>query len=273
MVAAACVRGDRARLTQIFTNLISNASKYSDRGASIEVGVEQEAAHAIIRVIDSGAGIDSQMVGRVFDLFVQADKSLDRRESGLGVGLTIVKRLVALHGGHVEARSAGLGRGSEFVVRLPLSGASIGSAASSSGSTAVEMKALEARVLIVDDNEPIAYTLGRLLQIEGFEIRVVHSGQAALKELELYEARIVLLDIGLPDIDGYMVAQLIRERYPDRPLRLAAVTGYGTASDRELALTSGFDAHLTKPVAPEQLIKVMTSGLSPAAVVHALPSS
>jgi PAS domain S-box-containing protein len=270
------VTGDRARLVQVFANLLSNASKYSPEGAVIELRVEQEDGSVVVRVIDHGEGIDASMLGKVFDLFEQADKSLDRRNSGLGVGLTIAKRLVELHGGRIEARSAGLGQGSEFLVRLPVAEpADRGEPTTPSADAALQPAATRApaRVLIVDDNAAVAVTLGMMLEIEGFDVRMVHDGRSALQELESYEAEVILLDIGLPDIDGYMVAQSVRERYAHRAVLIIAVTGYGTPADRELALKSGFDAHLTKPVEPDVLVRTIREGFAPGATTELKTSS
>ena len=262
------VTGDRARLIQVFANLLSNASKYSPEGAAIELRVEQEDRFVVVHVIDHGEGVDASMLGKVFELFVQADKSLDRRNGGLGVGLTIAKRLVELHGGRIEARSAGLGQGSQFTVRLPLAGPPDRIAQEPpTADTARQTESTDtsARVLIVDDSAAVAATFAMMLEIEGFTVRMVHDGRSALQELESYEAQVILLDIGLPDIDGYMVAQSVRERYAHRDVRIIAVTGYGTPADRELALKSGFDAHLTKPVEPENLLSTIREGMAPGA--------
>jgi CheY-like chemotaxis protein len=260
------VFGDRARLVQVVTNLLSNASKYSPEDAAIELLVERQDRSVVMRVVDRGEGIHPQMLPTIFELFVQADKSLDRRNGGLGVGLTIAKRLVELHGGEIEVHSAGLGQGSEFIVRLPIDAPSQSDASivpSPSADAEPARSADTTRVMIVDDSVSAAATLALLLEIEGFEVRTSHDGRTALEALESYEPQVILLDIGLPDIDGYLVAQAVRERYASRAIRIIAVTGYGTAADRELALRSGFDVHLTKPVEPELLLSTIRDVRAP----------
>jgi CheY-like chemotaxis protein len=206
-----------------------------------------------VRIIDSGIGIDPQMLPQVFELFMQADRSLDRREGGLGVGLTVVKHLVELHGGTVQALSRGLGQGSEFVVRLPL----VAMSAPEVAAPAAPAGKARSRILIVEDNVDSAESLAMLLRLEGHDVRAVHDGTAALHELETFPATFVLLDIGLPNMDGYVVAQAIRERFPQTPMRLYALTGYGRDEDKALAASSGFDGHLTKPVDPARLLDII----------------
>jgi PAS domain S-box-containing protein len=248
------VNADAARLSQIFENLLSNAAKYSPDRSIIHVSCSCTAELASVHVRDEGSGIDPQILPHIFDLFMQADRSLDRAQGGLGVGLTIVKQLVGMHGGTVEAHSEGLGRGSEFIVRLPLQ---VTSSAPPPASTQDPPSALGRRVLIVEDNVDSAESLAMLLSADGHEARITHDGAGALQALETFAAEWVLLDIGLPGMDGYLVAQTIRERYPERPLRLYAVSGYGRQEDRALALASGFDGHLTKPVDPAHLLALI----------------
>jgi CheY-like chemotaxis protein len=185
---------------------------------------------------------------------MQADRSLDRAEGGLGVGLTIVKQLVDLHGGTVEAHSEGLGRGSEFIVHLPLQ---VAKSAAVPAPLPKPPSAVGRRVLIVEDNVDSAESLAMLLSSAGHEARITHDGVGALQALETFAADWVLLDIGLPGMDGYLVAQAIRERYRERALRLYAVSGYGRPEDRALALASGFEGHLTKPVDPAHLLSLI----------------
>jgi signal transduction histidine kinase/ActR/RegA family two-component response regulator len=248
------VSADPARLSQIFENLLSNAAKYSPDRSTIHVSFSSTGDLVSVHVRDEGSGIDPQTLPHVFDLFMQADRSLDRAEGGLGVGLTIVKQLVDLHGGTVEAHSEGVGRGSEFIVRLPLQVAK-----SAPVPTPIQKPpdAVGRRVLIVEDNVDSAESLAMLLSTAGHEARITHDGVEALQALETFATDWVLLDIGLPGMDGYLVAQTIRERYPERPLRLYAVSGYGRPEDRALALASGFDGHLTKPVDPAYLLSLI----------------
>jgi CheY-like chemotaxis protein len=179
---------------------------------------------------------------------------LDRAQGGLGVGLTVVKQLVQLHGGSVEAHSVGLGCGSEFIVRLPLQ---LAKTTSAPAATEVPPVALRRRVLIVEDNVDSAQALAMLLSMAGHDVRITHDGAGALETLGAFPAELVLLDIGLPGMDGYLVAQTIRERYWERPLRVYALSGYGRQEDRSLALASGFDDHLTKPVDPTRLLALI----------------
>ena len=251
---SATMLGDMVRLRQVFENLLTNAIKYSSDRGVIHVSQTVTPGYAEIRVRDEGIGIDARVLPHVFDLFLQADRSLDRSQGGLGIGLTIVKHLVELHGGSIEAHSEGLGRGSEFVVRLPITPrvASQDPSQASRSATAVQR-----RVLVVEDNVDSAETLTLLLSVEGHEVKAVHDGPAALEILNSFQAEIVLLDIGLPGMDGYVVAQEMRRRYADRRLRLFALTGYGRDDDRTRAMAAGFDKHLTKPVDPTALLALM----------------
>jgi PAS domain S-box-containing protein len=248
------VSADAARLSQIVENLLSNAAKYSPDRSTIHVFFTNTSELACVHVRDEGCGIDPQILPHVFDLFMQADRSLDRAQGGLGVGLTIVKQLVHLHGGTAEALSAGLGCGSEFIVRLPREAVA---PAAPPASTASPPGTLGQRVLIVEDNADSAESLAMLLSAEGHEVQITHDGAAALEVLESFRADLILLDIGLPGMDGYLVAQTIRERYGQRPLRLYALSGYGRQEDRALARASGFDVHLTKPVDPKHLLALI----------------
>jgi PAS domain S-box-containing protein len=248
------VSADAERLSQVFENLLSNAAKYSLDRSTIHVSFSSTGELVSVHVRDEGSGIDPQTLPHVFDLFMQADRSLDRAEGGLGVGLTIVKQLVDLHGGTVEAHSEGLGRGSEFIVNLPLQ---VAKSAPLPAPMQKPPSAVGRRVLIVEDNVDSAESLAMLLSTASHEARITHNGVGALQALETFAADWVLLDIGLPGMDGYLVAQTIRERYRERPLRLYAVSGYGRPEDRALALASGFDGHLTKPVDPAHLLSLI----------------
>jgi PAS domain S-box-containing protein len=250
------VSADAARLSQILENLLSNAAKYSPDRSIIHVSFSYTHEFASVHVRDEGNGIDPQILPHVFDLFMQADRSLDRAQGGLGIGLTVVKQLVQLHGGSVEARSAGLGCGSEFIVHLPLQSAGTELAPAS---TQDPPSAPRRRVLVVEDNVDSAESLSMLLSMAGHEVRTTHDGVGALQTLETYEADLVLLDIGLPGMDGYLVAQTIRDRYQERQLRLYALSGYGRQEDQSLALASGFDGHLTKPVDPAYLLALLAA--------------
>jgi PAS domain S-box-containing protein len=248
------VLGDAVRLEQVFVNLLSNASKYSPELAPIHVSAEVREGHAVFRIRDEGTGIDPQTLTRVFDLFLQADQSLDRPHGGLGIGLTIVKRIVDLHGGSVEALSGGLGLGSEFVVRLPL--AQAGPRVNRERGYEVVVR----RVLVVEDNYDSAQMLRELLKSDGHLVAIAGDGADALRQLESFAPEWILMDIGLPGMDGYAVAGLMRQREAGRAAHIYALTGYGNPEDRALALKSGFEGHLTKPVDPENLLRLLSEG-------------
>jgi signal transduction histidine kinase/ActR/RegA family two-component response regulator len=255
----AYVEGDVVRLSQIVTNLLTNASKYSPEGARIQAAISADVGEVQVAVSDPGAGIDPQLLPHVFDLFLQGDRSLDRAQGGLGIGLTIVKHLAEMHGGGVEASSLGLGKGSEFRLRLPRAARPIKDPAASPPPRA---RVRRRRVLVVDDSNDCAESLRDVLRLDGHTAVVVNDGPAALSMLDEFPADVVLLDVGLPRMDGYMVAHAIRARYaPGKPRpRIVALTGYGREEDRQSALRSGFDEHLTKPVEPERLLQVLTEG-------------
>jgi CheY-like chemotaxis protein len=231
---------------------LNNAAKYTPDGGHVWITVEQEAsrggdrAEVVFRVRDTGAGIPSEMLGKVFDLFTQVDHSLDRAQGGLGVGLTLVRSLVELHDGSVQALSDGPGRGSEFVVRLPLF---VGedSEANQPGRSD-EAARLPCRVLVVDDNRDAADSLAMLLQLDGHEVHIAHDGPAALAAAGEFAPQVVMLDIGLPGLDGYGVARALREQPGTRDILLVAISGYGQEEDRQLSHEAGFDYHFVKPI-------------------------
>ena len=244
--APATLDADPTRLEQVLVNLLTNAVKYTDPGGSIRVGLETGPAEAVLRVRDTGVGIAPEMLPRVFDLFAQADRSLDRSQGGLGIGLTLVRLLVELHGGTVTVSSPGVGQGSEFVVHLPAA-TTTNPAAPAPGAGPADGSAR--RVLVVDDNVPAAESLAMLVRLSGHEARVVHDGTAALALAPEFRPDVVLLDIGLPGMDGYEVARRLRS-VPGTPpsLLLIAVTGYGREDDRLRSRDAGIDHHLVKPV-------------------------
>ncbi len=249
------VEADPTRLEQVVTNLLHNAAKYTDPGGRISLSAGRDGGQAVVRVVDTGIGIEPSRLGEVFGLFVQVERRLDRSRGGLGIGLGLVKSLVELHGGSVEARSAGAGRGSEFVVRLPAavrvpSGG--GLLPRADGPPGGELPAR--RVLVVDDNVDAADGLGRLLsQSCGQEVRVAYDGPTALEEARAFRPEVVLLDIGLPGMDGCEVARRLRREPVTADVLLVAVTGWGQESDREMSRAAGFDRHLVKPVPLEEL--------------------
>jgi CheY-like chemotaxis protein/two-component sensor histidine kinase len=249
----ALVAADAARVEQIVTNLLSNSLKFTPRGGAIRVTVRRERDEAVLRVADDGAGISAELLPFVFDLFVQGDRGLDRRSGGLGVGLTLVRRLVELHGGRVEAVSAGHGRGSEFTVRLPL----VAEAPQACGRPVEAARgAAPKRILVVEDNVDNREMTRILLETFGHEIHEAEDGVSAVELAVRLEPDVVLIDIGLPGIDGYEVARQIRSKLRDRS-RLIALSGYGQQKDRHQAFEAGFDEHLLKPVDPERLLAVL----------------
>jgi signal transduction histidine kinase/ActR/RegA family two-component response regulator len=246
VVVTACfeplfVDGDSARLVQCVANLLTNAAKYTDPSGEIRVELRSEQSSAVIAVTDNGVGISKELLPRIFELFVQSERSLDRSEGGLGVGLSVVQRLVEMHDGQVAAASAGPGRGSTFEIRLPTVAAPK-EGRNKSTPASVEPK----RVLVVDDNVDAAASLAAFLQLDGHEAEAVYSAKGALEAIATFRPDVVLLDIGLPEMDGYEVAKRIRAG--GSSVRLVALTGYGQAEDIQRTHSAGFDAHLVKPV-------------------------
>ncbi|MGH8169220.1 MAG: ATP-binding protein [Steroidobacteraceae bacterium] len=236
------VSGDFTRLVQCLVNVLSNSIKYTDAHGSMRLETRAEDSAAVIEISDNGSGIAADLLPRVFDLFVQSDRTLDRAQGGLGIGLAVVKRLVEMHDGQVSARSAGLGCGSSFEIRLPRI------ARPAAKVDDIPVKSRPRRVLIVDDNADAAQSLSMLLTFGGHETQVALGSNEALERLESFQPEVALLDIGLPEINGYELAQRLRSMPSFHGIRLVAVTGYGQAEDRQRALASGFDEHLAKPV-------------------------
>ena len=253
---ALSVSGDAVRLAQILGNLLHNATKYTPAGGHIAVIASTTGEEVIVRVKDDGVGITSEALQTVFDLFVQVEAPGTRSAGGLGIGLSLARDLVRLHGGLIEAHSAGLGLGSEFVLRLPRAGEA--PALTESVAAPQKITALGAagvRVLIVDDNVDAATSLSYVLALAGYQTSVAHEGKRALELAETLRPSVVLLDIGLPAMSGHEVARQLRALPWGRDLRLIAVTGWGHERDREKSLEAGFDAHLTKPIDPELLLQ------------------
>ncbi|HEX9295370.1 MAG TPA: chemotaxis protein CheB [Polyangiaceae bacterium] len=249
------VDGDPARLQQIQVNLLSNAAKYTPRGGHVVLELRRENGAAVIRVRDDGAGISPQMLESVFDLFVQSTRTLDRAAGGLGVGLTLTRALVSMHGGKVTAHSEGEGKGSEFVVRLPVASRPAAEHPTSTRKHARVRKG--AKVIIVEDNADSRELLCELLEQSGFECRAAENGIAALELVERFHPQIAILDVGLPAMDGFEVARRIRANRKHSDMWLVALTGYGQASDRKAAQDAGFDEHLVKPVDTDALLKLL----------------
>lgn len=239
---------DPARLQQMLMNLLTNAIKYTDPGGRIHVESRADADHVLVRVSDNGTGIGVELLPHIFDLFVQSKRTLDRAQGGLGIGLSVVKRLVEMHGGTVAAESDGPGQGATFSIRLPR----LAHASSSVGPPAAIPVAVR-RVLIIDDNRDAAESLAMLMSLEGHQVATVFAAEDALARVTALRPEVVLLDIGLPGMDGYEVARRIRGMPGGDAIRLVALTGYGQVEDRRRAMSAGFDDHLVKPVEPERL--------------------
>jgi CheY-like chemotaxis protein len=253
--------GDPVRLAQVVSNLLSNAARYTDPGGHIALRAARDGAGWLrISVTDNGIGLEPDMLAAVFGLFVQGQRSIARSEGGLGIGLALVKNIVELHGGTVEAHSEGKGKGSAFIVRLPL--ASDGAGASLLAPAAPHAGALGGapqRILVVDDNVDAALMLGRLFEAHGHVVEVFHDGLAALASAQRFLPDIAVLDIGLPGLDGYQLAVRLREQLGAHPCRLIALTGYGQDADRLRSSAAGFEQHLIKPIGAEQVARVATA--------------
>jgi len=250
------VKADPTRLEQIVTNLVTNAAKYTDPGGSITVGAAHERGSVVIKVKDDGLGLTPAMLGQVFELFAQAEKSLDRARGGLGIGLSVVKKLVEMHGGTVEATSAGLGRGSEFSVRLP--------ALREQSQAATEMpprlgETQSRRILVVDDSVDTAVGMAMLLRMVGHEVEIAHDGHAAVEAARAFLPEVLLLDIGLPGLSGYEVAAMLRGDVVFKGSVFIAASGYGQEHDRERSRASGFDHHISKPVDFDLLVELIAT--------------
>ncbi len=248
---------DAARLEQVLANLLVNAAKYTDEGGHIWLTVRQEGVECVLRVRDTGVGITPALLPRIFGLFTQEDRSLDRSQSGLGIGLALVRGLTELHGGKVEAYST-LDQGSEFVLRLPVAPTDAPHS-SSPVMIANQPAARSLRVLVVDDNVDTVMSLSMLLIAWGHDVRPAHDGQTAVQAALDYRPDVVVLDIGLPGLNGHEVALQIRKLPPLESVVLVALTGYGQISDRLTSLQSGFDHHLVKPAYLEQLQQILAT--------------
>ena len=254
------VQADRVRLEQILTNLLSNAAKFTPARGRIEVSLERGGDAAVIRVADTGKGIPPGMLSKVFDLFTQVNPSIDRAEGGLGLGLTLVKRLTEMHGGTVEVTSGGEGKGSEFKVQIPIARQDTAEPADPRPGARRPIRTQappDCRVLIVDDNIDSAAMLNLLLPGWGYVTAVAHSGTEAIQRARQFKPHIILLDIGLPEMSGYEVAQRLREDPDQASTVIVALTGYGQEEDRRRTQEAGFAAHLTKPVDVESLNRML----------------
>jgi signal transduction histidine kinase len=252
--------GDAVRLAQVVANLLNNSAKYTPEGGRIEIDASAHAGEARVEVRDDGEGIDAQLLPRVFDLFVQGQRSLDRSQGGLGLGLTLVKRLVELHQGRAEAESAGAGRGSTFRVFLPCLTAVQDRIEKVSSIQGRKAPSAGRRVLVVDDNADAAETVAAYLRLEGHETKVVTEGAEVIGSARVFEPQVVVLDIGLPGLDGYQIAKQLRAQPNTRDSLLIAVTGYGREEDRARAAAAGFDCHFVKPADPVEIQAAIDRG-------------
>ncbi|HKQ26197.1 MAG TPA: MASE1 domain-containing protein [Burkholderiales bacterium] len=249
------VEADATRISQVVLNLINNAAKYTPAGGRIWISLRSENGQAVLKVRDNGMGISAELLPNIFDLFIQGDRALDRSEGGLGIGLTIARRIVEMHGGSTMALSEGPGKGAEFVVRLP--------AVPAPAATVPTQKSAQAsvhrRILVVDDHRDSADSLSTLLSVMGHDVRTAYDGHEAIKLAAQYRPEVVLLDIGLPGKSGYDVARELRTAHDRSQLALIAVSGYGQDEDRRRGREAGFDHHLVKPVHPEELAALIAS--------------
>lgn len=247
------VLGDEKRLVQILTNLLNNAAKYTREGGKIHLRMETPDSHVILSVVDNGIGIAPELQPHVFDLFAQADRTADRSQGGLGIGLALVKSLVELHGGHVTCTSEGIGKGSEFTVTLPRCVGKTVLSDRRHSNRDIRISTRQLRILVVDDNADAAQMLAMLLEASGNQVFVEHDSRRALERGQIEAPDVCVLDIGLPDIDGYELARRMRSQPETAKTVLIAVTGYGQEKDKRNALAAGFDHHLTKPIDATQL--------------------
>jgi signal transduction histidine kinase/ActR/RegA family two-component response regulator len=250
---------DATRLAQVFLNLLNNAAKFTDPEGQISFSAELKDGNVIATVTDTGIGIPADMLPIIFDMFAQADRSLERPNAGLGVGLSLAQRLVELHGGAIEAYSEGAGRGSRFVVRIPAIAAAVPRPAVAH--EAIESTQTEARraILLADDNEDFAASFAMLLRRMGHEVKIAHDGNEALDAALSFTPDLAFLDIGLPKINGYDLARRLRQELREKPIVLIAVTGWGQDSDKLQARNAGFDHHMVKPVEFEQIRRILTA--------------
>jgi len=253
------IEGDRVRLAQVLSNLLNNAAKYTGEGGKITLSVMHSGSDVVIKVLDTGIGISPEILPHIFDLFTQADHSLAHSQGGLGIGLTLVRQLVEMHGGKVTVASAGIGQGSSFMVRLPVLAMAIDSSATQSVLTESTLAMPKFRILIVDDYADAAESLMMVLEAEGHEVEIADCGMKAIEQAQVFQPQVVLLDIGLPDLNGFEVAKRLRALPKTREANLIALTGYGNPENVGLAQSAGFNHQLLKPVDFEKLSILLAS--------------
>jgi CheY-like chemotaxis protein/nitrogen-specific signal transduction histidine kinase len=250
---------DLTRLAQSLINLLNNAAKYTERGGHIWLTIERQGNELLISVRDTGIGLAAEHLPHLFDIFSQATPALERSEGGLGIGLSLVRGLVELHGGKIDARSAGLGLGSEFLVRLPVVEALGQELSDQDGERESASTGPKYRILVADDNRDSADSLSTLLELRDYEVQTAYDGFEALQLASSFRPRVALLDIGMPRINGYDSARQIRQQAWGKDMILVAITGWGQDEDKQNAMEAGFDHHLTKPIDPSDLEKLLKS--------------
>ena len=250
------VEGDPVRLTQILANLLDNAAKYTPDGGQIAVDARRGAGEAVVTIRDNGPGIAPDALEHVFEMFTRGSAPADRAQGGLGIGLALARRLAVMHGGSLEARSEGKSHGSAFTLRLPASAAAVGERPAAPAAAA---DLGHQRILVVDDNFDAGDSLAEVLRQMGADTRVARDGPEAIQAFEAYAPSVVLLDIGMPGMDGYQVARILRDRFPQRRAALVALTGWGQEKARALAREAGFDHHLVKPTEIAALRELLAS--------------
>lgn len=253
---ALCLDADLTRMAQVVSNLLHNASKYTPTRGVIEISTSQQGAFAVVEVTDNGIGIPEAQLSEVFEMFSQVNRTMERSQGGLGIGLALVRKLVEMHGGSVEARSGGPGHGSTFTLRLPIADATQYSE-EVAPRQAQALQSLKRRVLVVDDNEDAADMLALMLQQAEYDTSLANDGPSALAAVEAFAPDVVILDIGLPGMSGYDVARALRRKQGKEHLELIALTGWGSREDKQNALDAGFDVHLTKPVEADLLYRAL----------------
>lgn len=254
---------DKTRLVQVLANILHNSAKFTDPGGQVWLKVTRQGSQAVITVTDTGIGLPTEAADRIFDLFTQVHDKSERSQGGLGIGLALVRRLTEMHGGTVTARSGGVGCGTEVTVRLPVLAAETIVATAASSESKAFPQALRRRVLVADDNRDAAESMGLLLQLAGHEVQIAYDGVEALAAAEAFNPEIVLLDLGMPRMDGFEVARQMRLRPWGRQTLLVAVTGWGQQHDRQRTAEAGFDVHLVKPIGESDLFRIVASAERP----------
>jgi CheY-like chemotaxis protein/anti-sigma regulatory factor (Ser/Thr protein kinase) len=256
------VEGDKTRLVQVIANILHNAAKFMDPGGRIRLSARREGQYVEIKIADTGIGIAPELAPRIFELFTQVHSKAERAQGGLGIGLALVRRLTEMHGGNVSVHSDGPGRGAEFTVRLPVMASSLAVVWNGDKERGAIPEIEPQRILVADDNHDAAEALSLQLQLAGHDVRTAHDGLEALQLARTFGPDIVLLDLGMPKMDGYEVARQLRTELAGvRQMTLIALTGWGQQQDRDRTADAGFDAHLVKPVAEAQLFKALAAAV------------